>query len=222
MYTTQATHSLLPLLLLILLTPPALSLMCSQCQEITINGQYYDEGPRDCLDPTPVECSPGEDRCVSAGVTFQLLNEEDTSSTVDFGIKYCGNRDVTCQQIEQEMLDSMDYGTMAGFQCHIGTKCEADLCNQLVPVVRPETWSTSTGQGSTTRTPTPQDVVYQEGVEYAVNEVETVNDEIDNIVLINEAEADLEGNDQAITSGQSKYFSQSGLLILCGLLLLRL
>ena len=135
---------------------------------------------------------------------------------------------MTCQQIEQEMKEGMDYGTMAGFQCHIGTKCEADLCNQLVPVVRPETWSTSIGPGSTTRTPAVQEVDYAGDteytgeVEYAVNEVEVVSNEIDNIVMINEAEADLEGNDQAITSGQSKFFSQSGLLILCGLLLLQL
>ena len=209
----STTHNMeyLPLFLLLLLPCPTLALFCSQCQEITVDGEYYDEGPRDCLNPAPVECSPGEDRCISAGVTFKLMDNQ-TSSTIDFGIKYCGNRHVTCEQIEREMKDGVDYGTMNGFTCHIGTKCEADLCNRLVPVVRPDSWNTVTKPGSsTTAMPDNGDA------EYAVNEAEVDEVEID--IEINEA--DLEGNDQAVRSGLSRDFTQSGLvfLILCGLVL---
>ena len=210
--------SYLPILLLLLLPSPIRSLMCSQCQEITVNGVYYDEEPRDCLDPDPIECSPGEDRCISAGVTFQLI-ADGASSTIDFGIKYCGNREVSCEQIEGEMRETVDYGVMNGFQCHIGTKCEADECNRLVPLVLPESWNTVTKPGFST-TNEPQS---NEPEEYAVNEVEV--DTMVEIVDINETEVELEGNDQAVTaSGQSKNFLQSSILVLsflCGVILLQ-
>jgi len=211
MSTTHYMEYLLPLILLLLPTP-TLSLYCSQCQEITVDGQYYDDGPRDCLNPTPVLCSPGEDRCISAGVTFQLLGEQ--SSTIDFGIKYCGNRHVTCEQIEEEMKEGVDYGTMDGFTCHIGTKCEADLCNRLVPVVRPESYYTLTtpGSSSTSFTEDNNNVEY----ELELNEVEV------DIEVARKSD-NVEGNEQAVKSGQSKDFTQSSMisLILCGLILLQ-
>jgi hypothetical protein len=211
MSATKYIQYLFPLLLLLLLPAPSLSLTCSKCQEITVDGNYYDKGPRDCLFPSSDKCTEGQDRCISAGITFQLITK-DQASTVDFGLKYCGNREVTCLTIQKEMKEAVDYGEMDNFQCHIGTKCEADLCNQLVPIVKPDPWTTSTKPGqATTSTPTTEDPGGK-GV-YVLNEAE-VDIEI-------EIKNDVEGNDQAQKSGQSKNFSQSSLvcLFLCGLLL---
>lgn len=50
----------------------ALSLKCSQCHEMTVNGQYYGDGPRDCLSPSLILCEENEDSCVSAEISFDL------------------------------------------------------------------------------------------------------------------------------------------------------
>jgi hypothetical protein len=127
---------LLPILLLLLLPTPSQSLICSKCQVISLDGNYYDEGPRDCLFPSSDECTEGQDRCVSAGITFQLITGGQTSN-VGFGVKYCGNSEVTCLTIQKEMKEAVDYGETDNFQCHIGTKCETNLCNRLVPIPEP-------------------------------------------------------------------------------------
>ena len=120
--------------LLSLLPALAASLQCSQCQELTVDGHYYSSEPRACSLPQNVTCGPAEDACISAGVRFLVSSGPGQGTArVEFSLKYCGQRTVSCEQIEKEMTRGVDYGNLTQFDCFIGTKCGADLCNRWIP-----------------------------------------------------------------------------------------
>lgn len=204
-------------LLLLLLPSLASSLQCYQCREVFVDGFYYDNEPRACEVPTLDTCEDMKDICLSAAVSFTLDTGE-SLATIELLFKYCDYQNSTCDVIEQNMLEGVDFGEMDNYKCQIGTHCDTDGCNDK-PVVSVVDQENMISEPALTTSNSPSDIEeYVVVIDEVDNSVET-HLEVD--VEINEV--DMEGNEQAQTSGQSKNFRVSAVLsvIACGIFFFR-